>query len=131
MAMKSRYKIAATVIGSFVLGVGAASFLHAQTKALGYVIAEIDVKDQDGYTKDFLPKAQANIKEFGGKYIGGGLNKAIGFVGAPPSNRVVLLQFPDMDTVKAFEEKEGRNVTEVGNKYASFRVIGVEGVLPK
>jgi hypothetical protein len=54
------------VIGSFVLGIGAASILHAQTKAPAYVVAEIDVKDQDGYTKDFLPKAQANIKEFGG-----------------------------------------------------------------
>jgi uncharacterized protein (DUF1330 family) len=129
--MKSRYKIAAAVIGSFVLGVSAASILHAQTKAPGYVVAEIDVKDQDGYTKDFLPKAQANIKEFGGKYIGGGLNKAVGFVGAPPPNRVVLLQFPDMDTVKAFEDKEGRTVNEVGTKYATFRVIGVEGVVPK
>ena len=130
--MKSRHKIAAAIIGSFVLGVGAASILHAQTKAPGYVIAEIDVKDQDGYTKEFAPKAQANIKEFGGKYIGGGgMNKAIGFVGAPPPNRVVLLQFPDIETVKAFEEKEGRNVAEVGSKYASFRVIGVEGVVPK
>jgi uncharacterized protein (DUF1330 family) len=129
--MKSRYKIATAVIGSFVLGAGAVSILNAQTKAPGYVIAEIDVKDQDGYTKDFVPKAQANIKEFGGKYIAGGMNKAVGFVGAPPANRVVLLQFPDMDTVKAFEEKEGRNVTEVGSKYASFRVIGVEGVEPK
>ena len=130
--MRSRHKIAAAIIGSFVLGVGAASILHAQTKAPGYVIAEIDVKDQDGYTKDFVPKAQANIKEFGGKYIGGGgMNKAIGFVGAPPPNRVVLLQFPDIETVKAFEEKEGRNVAEVGSKYASFRVIGVEGVVPK
>jgi uncharacterized protein (DUF1330 family) len=127
--MKSRYKIAAAVIGSFVVGLGAASILHAQTKAPGYVIAEIDIKDQDGYTKDFLPKAQANIKEFGGKYIGGG--KAIGFAGAPPANRVVLLQFPDMDTVKAFEEKEGRTANEVGSKYASFRVIGAEGVVPK
>lgn len=129
--MKSHYKIAAAVIGSFVLGVGAANILHAQTKAPGYVIAEIDVKDQDGYTKDFLPKAQANIKEFGGKVIAGGANKAIGFIGAPPPNRVVLLQFADIDTVKAFEEKEGRNATEVGSKYASFRVIGVEGVMPK
>jgi uncharacterized protein (DUF1330 family) len=129
--MKSHHRIAVAIIGSFVLGVGAASILHAQTKAPGYVIAEIDVKDQDGYTKDFVPKAQANIKEFGGKYIGGGgMNKAIGFVGAPPPNRVVLLQFPDIETVKAFEEKEGRNVAEVGNKYASFRVIGVEGVEP-
>ena len=129
--MKSRYKISMAVIGSFVLGIGAASILHAQTKAPAYVVAEIDVKDQDGYTKDFLPKAQANIKEFGGKYIGGGMNKAIGFMGAPPSNRVILLQFPDMDTVKAFEDKETRNVTEVGSKYASFRVIGIEGVEPK
>lgn len=129
--MKSHFKIAAPVIGSFVLGVGTASILHAQTKAPGYVVVEVDVKDQDGYTTDFLPKAQANIKEFGGKFIGGGMNKAVGYAGAPPPNRVVLLQFPDMDTVKAFEDKEGRNVTEVGNKYASFRVIGIEGVVPK
>jgi uncharacterized protein (DUF1330 family) len=129
--MKSHCKIAAVVIGSFVLGVGAASILHAQTKAPGYVIAEIDVRDQDGYAKDFLPKAQANIKEFGGKVIAGGSNKAMGFIGAAPPNRVVLLQFADIDTVKAFEEKEGRNVSEVGSKYANFRVMGVEGVMPK
>ncbi len=63
--MKSNYKIAAAVIGSFVVGVGAASVLHAQAKPPAYVVAEIDVKDQDGYTKDFLPKAQANIKRSG------------------------------------------------------------------
>jgi uncharacterized protein (DUF1330 family) len=129
--MGSRLKIAAALGGSFILGVGAATILHAQTKAPGYVVVEVDVKDQDGYTKDFLPKAQANIKEFGGKFIAGGMNKAVGFIGTPPPSRVVLLQFADMDTVKAFEDKEGRNVTEVGNKYASFRVIGVEGVEPK
>jgi hypothetical protein len=140
--MKSNYKIAATVIDSFVLGVGAASVLHAQVKPLGYYLAEIDVKDQDGYTKDFLPKAEVNTKEFGDKYIAGGFNKAISVIraahaarfprrhfcstpsisitrklpyllptsatscfslssnalsGAPPPNRVVLLQFRDMD----------------------------------
>jgi uncharacterized protein (DUF1330 family) len=129
--MKCNYKIAAAVIGSFVVGVGAASVLHAQAKPLGYVLAEITVKDQDGYTKDFLPKAQANIKEFGGKYIAGGFNKTISFTGAQPPNRVVLLQFRDMDTVKAFEEKEQRNVADVGSKYASFRVIGIEGAEQK
>ena len=48
--MKSNYKIGAAVIGSFVLGVGAASVLHAQAKPPGFVLAEIDIKDQDGYT---------------------------------------------------------------------------------
>ena len=129
--MKSTYKIAVAMIGSFVLGVGAASVLHAQAKPPAYIFAEIDVKDQDGYTKDYLPKSQANIKEFGGKYLAGGFNKAIGLSGASPPNRVVLLQFPDMDTVKAFNVKEQRLHEDVGNKYASFRAIGIEGVEQK
>ena len=129
--MNSTYKIAAAVIGSFVLGVGAANILHAQAKPSGFVLAEIDVKDQDGYTKDFLPKAQANIKEMGGKYLAGGFNKAISFSGSPPPNRVVLLQFPDLDALKAFFVKEKQLEADVGNKYASFRGVGIEGVEPK
>ena len=129
--MKSNYKIATAVIASFVLGAGAVSVLHAQAKLPAYVVAEIDVKDQDGYTKDFLPKAQANIKEMGGKYLAGGSNKAISFSGSPPPNRVVLLQFPDIDTLKAFYVKEKQLEADVGSKYASFRGIGIEGVEPK
>jgi uncharacterized protein (DUF1330 family) len=129
--MNSIYKIAATVIGSFVLGAGAANVLHAQTKPSGFVWAEIDVKDQDGYAKDFLPKAQANIKESGGKYLAGGTNKAIGLSGSPPPNRVVLLQFPDMDAVKAFYAKQHQLETDVGSKYASFRIVGIEGAEQK
>jgi uncharacterized protein (DUF1330 family) len=129
--MNSTYKIAATVIGSFVLGMGAANVLHAQAKPPGYSWAEIDVKDQDGYAKDFLPKAQANIKESGGKYLAGGFNKAISMNGSPPPNRVVLLQFPDMEAVKAFNVKEHQLKTDVGSEYASFRIIGIEGAEPK
>ena len=53
--MKSTYKIVAAVVDSFVLGVGAASVLHAQAKPPAYLFAEIDVTDQDAYTKDYLP----------------------------------------------------------------------------
>ena len=56
--MKSNYKIAAAVIGSFVLGVGAASVLRAQGTAPVYAVGEINVRDEDGYKKDYLPKAQ-------------------------------------------------------------------------
>jgi uncharacterized protein (DUF1330 family) len=130
--MISTYKIAAALIGSFVLGVGAASVLHAQAKPPAYLFAEIDVKDQDAYTKDYLPKAQGNIKESGGKYLAGGFNKAISFKGAAPPDRVVLLQFPDMDALKAFEVKETQIQSDVGaDKYASFRVIGIEGIEQK
>ena len=130
-SMKSNHKFAAAVIGSFVLGLGAAGVLHAQSKPLAYTIAEIDVKDQDGYTKDFLPKAQANIKETGGKYLGGGFNKAISLTGSPPPNRVVLLQFADMDMVQAFEAKQKQLEADIGSKFASFRAVGIEGVEQK
>jgi uncharacterized protein (DUF1330 family) len=131
MTMKANHKIAAAVIGSFALGVCTVSVLHAQVKLPAYVVAEIDVKDQDGYAKDFLPKAQANIKEHGGKYLAGGLNKAIGLSGSPPPNRVVLLQFADMDAVKSFEDKQIQLESDVGNKYATFRAVGIEGVEQK
>ncbi len=85
------------------------------------MVAEIDVKDQDGYTRDFLPKAQANITEMGGKYLGGGFNKAIAFAGAKPPNRVVLLQFPDMDAVKALYDKEGRPASAPSGSRASSK----------
>jgi uncharacterized protein (DUF1330 family) len=129
--MNSTGKISAAVIGSFVLGVGAANVLHAQTKPPAYVWAEIDVKDQDGYIKDFLPKAQANIKESGGKYLAGGFNKTVSLSGSPPPSRVVLLQFPDMDAVKAFNVKEQQIEADVGDKFASFRAVGIEGAQPK
>jgi len=126
--MKANYKIVAALVGSFGLGLGAASVLHAQGKPPAYTFAEIDVKAQDGYNKEFLPKAQANIKEFGGKYLGGGFNKALGLTGAPPHNRVVLLEFPDMEAVKAFYAKERPLEADVGSKYASFRVVAIPGL---
>ncbi len=129
--VKSKYGIAAAVLASFVLGAGASSVLYAQARPPAYIVAEIDVKDQDGYSKEFLPKAQTLVKESGGKYIAGGSNKAIGLAGAPPPNRVVLLQFPDTDAAKAFYVKQGKLEANLGNKYASFRAIEIEGVEQK
>ncbi|HUC52010.1 MAG TPA: DUF1330 domain-containing protein [Xanthobacteraceae bacterium] len=115
------------MIGSFALGLAAASVLHAQVKPLAYIVAEIDVKDQAAYTKEFLPKAQANIKEFGGKYLGGGYNKAFSVNGSPPPSRVVLLQFRDMEALKAFSVKQKQLEKDIGDNYASFRGIAIEG----
>ena len=51
--MKTKYKIAAAMIASFALGVGAASVLYAQAKPPAYLFAENDVKDMEGYKKEF------------------------------------------------------------------------------
>jgi len=36
-----------------------------------------------------------------------------------------------MDAVKAFYVKEGQLEADVGNKYATFRAIGIEGIEQK
>ena len=105
--------------------------LYAQSKPPAYLFAEITVTDGYGYTRDFLPKSQANIKEYGGKYLAGSFNDAISLKGYPPPNRVVILEFPDMDALKAFYLKQDKFEDEVGSKYASFRVIAIEGVEQK
>jgi uncharacterized protein (DUF1330 family) len=101
---------------------------YAQSKPPAYLYAEITVTDGYGYTREFLPKSQANVKEYGGKYLAGGFNDAISLKGYPPPNRVVILEFPDMDALKEFYLKQGKFEDEVGSKYASFRVIAIEGV---
>ena len=80
------YKIAAALIGSFVLGAGVTSVLYAQGHAPTYVVAMVNVKDQDAYAKQFLPKVMPAIKENGGEYLAGGMNKTTSFAG---SNRLI------------------------------------------
>jgi uncharacterized protein (DUF1330 family) len=42
------------------------------------------------------------IADGGGKYVAGGFNKTVAFSGEPPPNRVVIIQFENMDKAKAW-----------------------------
>jgi uncharacterized protein (DUF1330 family) len=124
--MKSILKITAAVASGLLVGGGAVQMLHAQSKPPAFVVAEITVKDLEGYEMNFLKPAQKTIAEHGGKYLAGGFNKTV--LGSEPPNRVVILQFANMDAVKAWrQEGEADLESNVGNKYAAFRVYAVEG----
>ena len=99
--MQAKYKFALALATGFCLGAGAIHGLHAAASPPAYVINEISVKDEDGYKKDFLPGPQKAIDDNGGKYIAGGFNKAFSITGQPPADSVVILQFENMDKVKA------------------------------
>ena len=63
--MPTRYAVAvavAAVVG-FGLGAVAVQVIPAQAKPPVYYVAEIDVKNMDAYTKEYVPRAQAGIKE--------------------------------------------------------------------
>src|SRR6516225_9529839 len=126
--MQAKYKVALSLAAGFSLGAGAIHGLHAAASPPAYVINEITVKDEDGYKKDFLPGAQKAIDDNGGKYIAGGFNKTFSISGRPPADRVIILQFENMDKVKAWRGAARDAQEKIGNKYAIFRTLAVEGV---
>ena len=130
--MKFDRKVMLTAIVSVVLGAGAVELLHAQTTPPAFNVAMINVKDEEGYKKDFLPQAQKMIKEGGGRYIAGGWNKTTTMDGPPPPNRVVILQFENASAIKKWWESGLEKLQkEVGHKYADFQTFAVEGVEQK
>ena len=88
-----------------------------------------NVRDEDGYKKDFLPKAQEPIKQAGGKYVAGGFNKTTSYTGFQAANRFVIIQYPSADAWNKLWNgglKDHQNM--VGNKYADVRILSVESV---
>src|SRR6516162_6418795 len=127
--MKSILKITAAVASGVLVGGGAVQMLHAQSKPPAFVVAEIAVRDLEGYEMNFLKPAQKTIADHGGKYLAGGFDKTLSLAGTEPPNRVVLLQFANMDAVTAWrKEGEADLENDVGEKYAKFRVYAIEGI---
>jgi uncharacterized protein (DUF1330 family) len=129
--MKSTLKITVAVACGVLIGGGAVQLLHAQSKPPAFVVSEIAVRDQKGYDENFLKATRKDISDHGGKYLAGGYNKTLSLIGDPPPNRVIILQFPNMDEVKAWRDQGAMDMENtVGSKYAAFRVYAVEAVTP-
>ncbi len=126
------YKTAAALIGSFALGAGAASVLHAQGTAPYYEVTEIAVKDRAGYEASGVDKVREGIKSNGGKIIAGGYDKATALEGTPPANRFLIVQFPNKQATEKNWTDNVRPWMKGAEKYVpSFRSVGVEGIEAK
>ena len=127
--MKTYITVGLSMLAGAALGAAAIQTLHAQAKPAAYVIAEIDVKDQDGYAKDFAQAAAKALAENGSGYKAlarGG--KTVAIFGDPPKNRIVINAFVDMDhALAAYNSPEYKAAKAVGDKYATFRTFAVEG----
>jgi uncharacterized protein (DUF1330 family) len=124
--VKTLYVVALASLTGIGLGAVAVQGLHTQVKPPAYVIAEIDVIDQEGYAKEYQPAA---VKALNPKFLSRGGN-AISFKGEPPK-RIVLFAFDNMDKAKeAFTSSAYNEAWTIGSKYANFRIFAVEGVSP-
>ena len=126
--MKTKYTVALAVVAGFGLGAVAVESLHAQAKPPVYYIAEIDVTNQEGYVKEYVPKVQATIKASGGRILAAG-GKVTPIEGAPPKPRVVVQMWDSVEKIQAWRNsKEYKENRKIGDKYAKFRSYAVEAV---
>ena len=112
------------------VGIGAVSMhaLRAQANPPAYLITEITVKNEDGYTREFLPARAKAIQGAGGKYIVR-TGQSVAVAGQAPAQRIIIVQFDNIDKLSAFTESDGFKDSEaIGDRYADIRVYGVEGV---
>jgi uncharacterized protein (DUF1330 family) len=128
--MRTRDAIILATLTS-VLGAVAVQTLHAQTKAPVFYVGEVDVTDEAGYQKEFVPKATATIQSGGGHFLARG-GKTTTLVGDPVKNRVVIQQWDSMEQLrKWFDAPEQVKLREVQAKYSKVRAYAVEGIAPK
>lgn len=119
-----------SMLAGAALGAAAIQTLHAQAKPVAYTIAEITIKDQDGYTKEFLPAIGKAIQAEGGKYIARG-GKTVSQQGSPPASRVVVVQYDSLEKAQEWWNSQAtQDAVKIGNKYAEIRDFAVEGVAP-
>jgi uncharacterized protein (DUF1330 family) len=128
--MKAKFSVAVSMLAGVVIGGLAVEGLHAQAKPPAYVVAEIDVSNQDGYAKEYLPPSSKALLDNGAKYLARG-SRTASIKGEPPK-RIVLLTFENFEKAQAaFNSPEFQSAARIGEKYAKFRIYAVEGAPPQ
>jgi uncharacterized protein (DUF1330 family) len=124
--MQLRYALALAALSSATVG-AAVHTLHAQTKPPVYMIAINEVSNQEAYSKEYLPPAQASIKAHGGAYVAAGPGTVI--AGNLPQGRTIVLRWESMEALKAWRDSpEYVAALKIGEKYAKYNIVAVDGV---
>jgi len=127
--MKTGYTIVVSSLAGLAIGAAAVEVLHAQAKPPVYAIALNQLTDPEGYAKDYLPKGRAAILANGGVYVAAGKGTLI--TGDVPHDRVTVLKFESLDAVTAwFNSPDYQAANQIGQKYARYNIIAVDGVPP-
>lgn len=91
-----------------------------------YLIARISVTDVEQYKK-YMAVSPGCIEKYGGKFIARG-GETITLEGPVEANRVVIVEFEDMQTAKEFyASPEYQEAIKLRQNAASAQFIVVEG----
>jgi uncharacterized protein (DUF1330 family) len=127
--VKRCYAVALSLLCGIVIGAVGADGLRAQAKPPVYLIANNEVSDPDGYMKEYAPLARATLKAHGAVNIAAGNGTVID--GEQVKGRVVIVRWDSIEQLLAwYHSPEYEAAHKVGEKYAKYNIIAVEGVQP-
>lgn len=91
-----------------------------------YIVSFIDVEDPVLY-QQYAARAPQTIAAFGGSYVVRNGNK-FALEGEVPDKRVVILEFPSMETARQWHEsKEYQEVAQIRHRASKGTIFIVEG----
>jgi uncharacterized protein (DUF1330 family) len=125
--MIDRKTFATLAVGLVIGSAGAAAWSAATPPPpKGYVVAEINVKDLAAY-RAYGEAAFPVIQQYGGKFLTRG-GQSIAVEGAPPAQRVMIIEFESFEQAKKFEySKEYTAIAPLRLKSADSRIFLLEG----
>ena len=92
-----------------------------------YVVVEVDVTDPEAYVP-YVEGATTSVASSGGRYLARG-GRTESLEGDPPSSRVVVLEFPSMERLRAFcGTKEYSDIKQIRIRASRTRMYAVDGV---
>ena len=101
----------------------------AAAEAKAYVVNEITVSDATRF-QTYAEQVPATLAPFGGKYlVRGGKGEAM--AGTPPTDRIVILEFPNRAQAKAWRASAAyQKILPIRDATSTSRVYVVDGVAP-
>lgn len=92
-----------------------------------YIIADINVQDPARYP-EYTGQVLATIEKFGGRFIARGGNAEV-LEGKWQPNRIVIIEFPDMASLKGwYTSPEYAPLIKLRQKYSEGNMICLQGV---
>jgi uncharacterized protein (DUF1330 family) len=125
--MNTTLKIAVALVSGIAIGALGIESLRAQSKPVGFLVAEFEVTDPSGW-KSYQEGVRA-MPPNGGVFLARAA-KGAGLAGAPPK-AITIIQFPTVDDAIAFDSSPAYTALKpLRDKSSNWRSYVVEG-LPK
>jgi uncharacterized protein (DUF1330 family) len=123
-------KMLAMMAAGLAIGAGASTAWSADAPPApkAYVVAEINVKNLDEY-RLYTSAAFPVIQKYKGKFLTRG-GKTIHVEGLPPAERVMIIEFENLEAAKTFEySKDYTDIAPLRKRAADSRLFIIEGTL--